>query len=173
VRKYRAARPSITGHPADRCRSIGGAPHERNTTLHQEGETQKEALMTSFNDRYPKSGYFTAADLLDQPDLDVQIECVDFDVEIGNKTRDIVQFTNDGRSLVLNRACGSVIAALHGDEIEGWCGKWITLFADTTVKFNNEIKPGIRVRPVEPKIDGGTLPATRTVAQNSNDEFGF
>jgi len=114
--------------------------------------------MTSFIDRYPKSGYFKAADLLGQPDLNVQIDHVEFDVEIGDKTRDVVEFKNDGRSLVLNHACGSVIAALHGDEIEGWDGKWISLFTDTTVKFGNENKPGTRVRPVVPNSSNGASP---------------
>jgi len=132
--------------------------------------------MTSFNDRYPKSGYFTAADLLGQPDLLVQIDQVAFDVEIGEKIRDVVEFQNDGRSLVLNRACGSVIAMLYGDVIEDWSGKWIWLFADETVKFNNEVKPGIRVRPTNPNVDGGaqsasSLPIERTATQNFKVDF--
>jgi hypothetical protein len=133
--------------------------------------------MTSFNDRYPKSGYFTAADLLGQPDLLVQIDHVEFDVEIGDKIRDVVEFQNDGRSLVLNRACGSVIATLYGDKIEDWDGRWVWLFADETVKFNNEIKPGIRVRPTKPSVDGGaqssSSPFERTGAQNLNDKVEF
>jgi hypothetical protein len=134
--------------------------------------------MTSFIERYPKSGYFKAADLKGQPDLNVQIEDVELDVEIGVKLKDVVHFTNDGRSLVLNHACGIVIAALYGDQIEDWAGKWITLFCDETVMFGNENKPGIRIRPDAPRIDGGTpltsvSPTKRTLAQDLNDAVDF
>jgi hypothetical protein len=149
----------------------------RCVSIHQESAPRQEVTMSSFSERYPGSGYFKAADLLDQPDLDLQIDYVDLDVEIGGKLKDVVRFQNDGRSLVLNRACGTVIAALHGDEIDDWAGKWITLFTDETVMFGNENKPGIRVRPVKPNGDGGNAPALvqpkRTLAQDLKDEIAF
>jgi len=116
--------------------------------------------MPSFGERYPKSGYLKAADLQDQPDLVVQIDRVDLDVEIGDKVRDVVRFKNDGRSLVLNHATGTTIASLYGDGIEDWCDEWVALFCDETVMFGNENKPGVRVRPYVPNAGDGSKPVT-------------
>jgi hypothetical protein len=131
--------------------------------------------MASFNERYPKSGYLKAADLQDRPDLVVQIDYVDLDVEIGDKVRDVVRFKNDGRSLVLNHATGTTIASLYGDEIDDWAGKWIALFCDETVMFGNENKPGVRVRPFAPSSGDGARPVTKPPAERPpfDDEINF
>jgi hypothetical protein len=120
----------------------------------------RRGVVPSFDDRYPKSGLLKADDLKGLPDLIVKIGRVDFDYEIGDKTRDVLRFQNDGRGLVLNQAIGSTIASLHGDEMDGWADKWVALFTDMTVKFDNKIKPGIRVRPFVPTPGDGAARMT-------------
>ena len=66
------------------------------------------------------------------------------------KYGDVVSFHNDGRKLVLNQTTARQIAALLGDDTDQWPNGWIALFCDETVKFGDEIRPGVRVRPTVP-----------------------
>src|SRR5215831_10664522 len=109
--------------------------------------------MPSFTDRYPATGWFKADDLRGQGDLVLQIDYVELDVSLGNQLKDIVHFTNDQRRLVLNKPVGSMIAKLHGDEINNWGEKWIALFCDETVEWEGH-KGGVRVRPKVPEMEG-------------------
>jgi hypothetical protein len=139
--------------------------------------------MPSFNDRYPNTGLFKADDLKGQPDLILQISHVDLDVQIASSSKDVVRFLNDGRGLVLNAAIGRTIARLYGDEINDWAEKWIALFCDETVMFNNEPRPGIRVRNLKPNPDapgmGGAArpapqrPAARAARPDLDDDIPF
>ena len=60
----------------------------------------------------------------------------------------------DSKGLVLNKTNSNTIAQLHGDEIDGWSGKRITLFP-TSVPFRGDIVPAIRVKGDVPSNSGG------------------
>ena len=54
------------------------------------------------------------------------------------------------RTLVLNRTNATTIASIHGNEVDDWTGKRITLFP-TTVQAFGETKDCIRIRPTAPQ----------------------
>ena len=113
--------------------------------------------MVSIDDRYPKSGLFSAKNWdPEDGDLDLQIDHLELDRWFGDNkpNKDVLHFKNDGRELVLNGITGRAIAKLHGNESDNWADRWITLFLDPTVEFQGN-KGGIRVRDRAPSIGGG------------------
>jgi hypothetical protein len=110
-----------------------------------------EEDMPSIAQRYGKRPFFKA-DF--DGDLVLQIAGVDLDQQLGSKHVDIVSFTNDDRRLVLNQSTALQIAELHGDDCDDWPGKWIVLFRDDTVEYENKNGArkigGVRVRPSIP-----------------------
>jgi hypothetical protein len=115
---------------------------------------QKETdQMVSMRERYPKQGIFSAEDFTDIGDegITLTIARLELDVGIGNSTRDVVYFEDDGRGLSLNMTNAHTIEKLYGDS-KDWPGKKLNLYLDHTVTFNNQPKPGVRVRA--PKEDG-------------------
>jgi hypothetical protein len=99
---------------------------------------------------------FLNADALISGDLQVQIDDVARE-QINNRNPLVVTFRNDTRKLVLNATVANQIAKAHGDEMESWSGKWITLFRDENVQFEGRPQPGIRVRPTVPTGSGNGL----------------
>jgi hypothetical protein len=117
--------------------------------------------MVSMKDRYPQTGMFTAADFKDIGDegITFTIDRLELDVEVGMNTRDVVYFQEDGRGLSLNQTNAHAIEKLYGDS-DNWPNKKVNLFLDRTVKFNDQIKPGVRVR--SPKEAGnGPQPSAK------------
>ena len=55
----------------------------------------------------------------------------------------------DERRWVMNKTNATTIAAMYGNEIEGWYGKRITLYAAPVSAFGKE-QEAIRVRPTPP-----------------------
>jgi hypothetical protein len=131
--------------------------------------------MPRISERYPKSGFLTAKDVEEEGDLDLQIAYVAWDEEIGNKTRDVVHFLNDGRALVLNATNARTVAKLHGDEADDWSGRWVTLFFDPDVEYQGRKDGGIRVREQVPACAEGSSTTTqaRPPAPPFDDEISF
>lgn len=67
------------------------------------------------------------------------------------KDKGVVFFKETDRGWVLCKTNAMCLAAMFGDQVEGWTGKRVTLFA-TDVKVGPETKPGIRVKG-SPDID--------------------
>jgi hypothetical protein len=133
--------------------------------------------MVSINDRYPKSGLFSAKNWDPEVgDLDLQIDHLELDRWFGDDkpVKDVLHFKNDGRELVLNGITGRQIAKLHGNESDDWAGRWITLYLDPTVEFQGN-KGGIRVRDRVPAIGSGNGVAHETASPDgeAGDEAGF
>jgi hypothetical protein len=124
--------------------------------------------MVSMNERYPRTGFLTAADVRDG-DLILQIGRVDLDRDFGaaKARKDVVVFRNDGRELVLNGPNARQIEKLHGDS-DDWPGKWISLFLDKTVENpRTGEKGGVRVGPTVPAVAGNGSEAIAPSAPTS------
>lgn len=117
--------------------------------------------MVSVSGKYasPSKQLFKAADL-QGGDLVLQLDYVEFDHQLGSSGEyvDFVHFTNDEHVLSLNATNAHAIAALHGDETDEWPSGWIAIFHDPTVKFEDRVTGGVRVRPYVPKPEDGKPP---------------
>jgi hypothetical protein len=60
-----------------------------------------------------------------------------------------VWFEGKEKGLAINKTNGKIIAAMYGNDMEGWAGKRITLFP-TTTQMGGETKECVRVRPRVP-----------------------
>jgi hypothetical protein len=133
----------------------------RAMSVSEERETEEDK-MPNINELYPPSGgtYLKADDLLSN-DLTVTIAGVNIDTDIGRDKRgNVLVFRNYDALLVLNATVAKQIAAQHGNNTDDWTAKEITLFRDTSVTYNNQPAPGIRVRPAGYKGGGnGAKPA--------------
>jgi hypothetical protein len=58
----------------------------------------------------------------------------------------ILYFTKTDKGLIVNKTNAKAIARVHGNEMDGWVGKSITLFATTCEAFGEKGVPCIRVR---------------------------
>jgi hypothetical protein len=115
--------------------------------------------MTSISERY-SSSLMTAQDV-EAGDLDLQISYVEWDVPIGKDTRDLVHFVGEDRCLALTPTNARALARLHGDDGDKWRGKWVTLYYDPKVEYQDRKVGGIRVRdraPSPPAEGNGPLP---------------
>jgi hypothetical protein len=102
------------------------------------------------NDYYKTEGkWLKAADLGDKKHrvVIIGLEEVDFKQD-GKKMA--VRFENKAKGLVLNVTNAKSIAAQHGDDMDTWIGKEITIFP-TTTEFNGEDKPCIRIEQDVPE----------------------
>jgi hypothetical protein len=133
--------------------------------------------MPNIDDRFPKSGFFSARDWDEAGDLTLQIAYVAYDETIGfDKTADVVHFANDGRQLALNQTTARAIAKLHGKEMDGWRDKWITLYLDLDVEYQGKKTGGIRVREATAGNGNAVIvPASppKTRAADLEDEIPF
>lgn len=77
---------------------------------------------------------------------DVAIEDIDHD----GTAKPVIKFEGHRKSLVLNKTNAKAIAKLHGDVMDEWVGKTVTLYPDETT-FKGETVPCIRVRVFRPK----------------------
>ena len=89
-------------------------------------QTESEIVMTSINDLFP-SKYIKAADLKGRT-IKAKIKKVEVE-EIGqDKTKKPVIYLEDAeRGWVVNKTNATRIGATHGDLIEGWVGKAVTI----------------------------------------------
>ena len=91
------------------------------------------------------SKYVTAPDLNGQ-DRTLIIENVTSE-SVGKppQVRPVVYFNGAQKGLVLNQTNGNTIALHHGDEMNNWGGKQITIYP-TTTEFGSKVVDCIRVR---------------------------
>ena len=59
----------------------------------------------------------------------------------------IVYFEETDKGFIINKTNARTIGLQHGNEMEGWAGKKVTLFATTTDSFGEKNVPCVRVRP--------------------------
>lgn len=98
------------------------------------------------------SDYLEAAHL-DKPTI---LEIVEVLPRSSKKAKDgklidkpILHFKGVKRGLVLNKTNAKVIALMHGNKMDAWVGKRITIFATTCKAFGNDKTPCIRVEATE------------------------
>jgi len=96
------------------------------------------------------SNYLRAADL----DGDTIVTIQRITQEDFNGEQKPILLLQDSKGLVLNKTNSNTIAQLHGDEIDGWSDKRITLFP-TTVPFRGDLVPAIRVKNEVPSNSAG------------------
>jgi len=60
----------------------------------------------------------------------------------------IVRFKETDKGFILNKTNARTIGLAHGNEMDNWPGKQITLFATTTDSFGEKNVPCVRVRPM-------------------------
>jgi hypothetical protein len=76
--------------------------------------------------------------------------------QMGSRKPYVLGFLNSEQRLPLNKSIADQIAALHGDDSDGWRGRWITVFRDESVMFEGKSAPGVRVRPTVPNGVGNS-----------------
>jgi len=102
------------------------------------------------------SKYVTAADLQGRPfTLTIKTVTLEEMVTHDNKKvqKPVVWFTNAQKGFVINVTNARTIAALYGDDTEGWTGKRITIYP-TQVRAFGQMQEALRVReeiPAQPK----------------------
>ena len=113
---------------------------------------------------------FLNAESLAGGDQNLQISEVTRE-QLGGRRPYVISFLNSEQRLVINKAIANQIAALHGDESDTWRGKWITVFRDPTIMFDNKPAPGVRVRPTVPPGVGnsGLVPSRQEYDASSED----
>jgi len=60
----------------------------------------------------------------------------------------IVFFEETDKGFIINITNARTIGLAHGNEMDAWAGKKITLFATTTDAFGKKAVPCVRVRPM-------------------------
>jgi len=65
----------------------------------------------------------------------------------------IVRFTGTDKGFILNKTNARAIGLAHGNEMDGWAGKKITIYATTCEAFGDTV-PCVRVRPTN-RFKGG------------------
>ena len=99
------------------------------------------------------SKYLTAADLQGKAHklkMGV-VELVDVGSDGHQEMKPLLRFVGAEKGLVLNQTNANCIAEMHGDDMDFWAGKEVTIIP-TTTDFRGRIVPCIRVQPP------GTLP---------------
>ena len=106
--------------------------------------------MPKLSDIYTPSGnYIKADDLKGRDPAEAKITGFDQgEWPDGSKRFELVlEFDNGAvKQMTCNKTNGKRIAAMHGDEIDDWKGKKITIFYDPNVEYGGEIKGGLRVK---------------------------
>jgi hypothetical protein len=127
------------------------------------------------SDAFP-SQYLNAADLAGRGELPVIIEHVAQE-NIGNdedqRSKPVMYFKNGSKGLPLNGTNWDALAAVFGDESDGWIGKQVILWVDPAVRFRGKPTPGIRFKspPAKAVAEKPTAgkPQLKTVSQQSED----
>lgn len=69
--------------------------------------------------------------------------------DVGDDHKPVLYFQNAKKGLVLNKINSAAISAVYGQETDGWTGKQIEVYPDTTL-FQGRPTPCIRVRAFKP-----------------------
>jgi arabinogalactan endo-1,4-beta-galactosidase len=98
------------------------------------------------NDAFP-SNYLKAADLQGRQ-VSVAMANVAYE-KMGDDTKLVLYFAGKEKGLVLNKTNANNIAAIYGQDTDGWIGKSVVL-VEALVDFQGRSVPAIRVRgPVQ------------------------
>lgn len=119
--------------------------------------------MTHIDEAFP-SKHLCASDLKGQV---ITVQIVRFAVEEVGEAKDekyVFYFTQVPKGLVLNKTNARRIAALYGNELEGWAGKSIMLYPAITEFQGNEVEC-IRVKKEPPPP--ATMPSTAQPADGA------
>jgi len=150
------------------CRKYEASNDE--PTRFSRSSTTGGASMASISQRYGKRGLLTVEkfrQLFPAGEHVFEIEEVLLDHDVGDKKRDVVQFT-DGCQLALNTVNALAIATLHGDDSDEWPGGKIALYVDDNVEMGNgKITSGLRVRN---KVPEGNEPTQKVPRAKALDE---
>ena len=119
--------------------------------------------MPTLSDAFPSKYLKAGEDVCEGDDLTLTIQRYDQErIGQGADADDkyVLYFRGNKKGLVLNKTNAKVIAELHGDDLDDWIGKQITLY-EAEVQFGNDTVAGIRVRKRKPN---GKKPAPVTQA---------
>jgi hypothetical protein len=106
-------------------------------------------------DAFP-SKYLKAKDLQGQ-EVPLVIDSVTVE-DIGSGDKAVIRFRGKEKGLVCNKTNGLMIAAVYGEETDGWVGKDLILYPTTTM-FEGSMVPCLRVRvPITPAQDTRIAP---------------
>lgn len=105
------------------------------------------------------SKYLTAADLCNSTVTVVIETMIMEEVQKGEDKKPVVYFRGKNKGLVLNKTNANTIADMHGQEMDTWGGKSISLWP-TQTEFQGRAVACIRV-----KLGGSDGPQTSPVAQ--------
>jgi hypothetical protein len=98
------------------------------------------------------SGFLEAEDIPDGKEIEVEIECVRMGTrkDLGRDGRPIenpiMKIKGVKKEMVLNKTNARTIRRHHGNEMDEWSGKKITLFRSTCDAFGKKNVPCIRVK---------------------------
>lgn len=106
-------------------------------------ELKSETENVKMNEMYPSTSSFLKAEDLKGKRIKLVIESVRME-QMDEKQKPVVSFKGTDRELVLNKTNGNTIAAMYGDDTDGWLGKEIKLYP-TMVDFGGKDVPAIRV----------------------------
>lgn len=67
------------------------------------------------------------------------------------KRKPILHFEGKSKPFAISSTDGKTLESLYGADVEGWVGKWITLYPTTTERPGQGTVACIRVRPTIPK----------------------
>lgn len=135
--------------------------------------------MVKLDDIYAASGDFLKADDLKGAD---PVEGVIKGSEIGEwpdgsrRFELIMDFGSVEKKFNCNKTNARRVAAMHGDDTDGWVGKSIIIFHDPTVEYGGEIKGGLRVKMPEAAPTGkkaAFLNNDNPAAEMPKDEIPF
>jgi hypothetical protein len=101
-----------------------------------------------------------------------KVEPREMRVEGGAKMwKPVVFFVGKRKGLVLNITNAATIAALHGDDTDGWIGRPITLFAEKTTLKNKQVE-GIRVRGAGQQLAPAPAPGNAQQSSPLSESLG-
>ena len=112
--------------------------------------------MSAFSDRVRSQtkGFYKVADVEGGKEVTHVISHLDEEMEIFNKTLDILNFSDTGKQLSLNQTNAEFLLDAFGDDPEKWRGKNVTLYL-APYTYEGETKQGIRLK----------LPGTKSAAK--------
>jgi len=99
----------------------------------------------------PKASELFASKFIAVPDLNGLAHVVTIERVVKERVRDrmteVLYFAKRKKGLVLKPTIGRQIAAICGDELDGWIGQEIELFV-TKVEYEDELVDAVRARKV-------------------------
>jgi hypothetical protein len=116
--------------------------------LQPNAQTREQTMTSEFAKRVRAArdkGLFKVADFVGGKELTLTITYLLEEVEMFEKTVDLLNFQETGRQLQLNQTTAEWLIDNLGDDPEEWPGQQVTLYLGT-YEYNKETKHGIRLR---------------------------